>query len=290
MMKRGTIILIFVFHAILFAGVLYYFSKRTNEDGTVISEETWPLVHESDNNTYKRITYMSDGNKVVALLGIPTPLRVKNPVIIYNRGGNREYCKIERPNKLITHLVRAGYVVIASQYRGNDGGQGQEEFGGRDIYDVLNLFKTLENLNYCDMNQVYMVGGSRGGMMTYLALKRDVPVKGAIVIGGLSDLVSQAESDPVWEENVLTQLIPHYHERKKPELIARSAIYWPEKIKVPLLIQHCFDDEKVSYSQAQELADKLSPHRTLLLIYEGGHTVTDEMIEDILWWLALRAI
>ena len=33
-----------------------------------------------------------------------------------------------------------------------------------------------------------MMGASRGGMMTYLALKRGVPVRAAVVIAGVSDL------------------------------------------------------------------------------------------------------
>ena len=31
------------------------------------------------------------------------------------------------------------YVVVTNQYRGNDEGEGKEEFGGKDINDVLNL-------------------------------------------------------------------------------------------------------------------------------------------------------
>jgi hypothetical protein len=38
-----------------------------------------------------------------------------------------------------------------------------------------------------------MIGASRDGMMTYLALKNNIPVKAAVVISGMSDLISSAK-------------------------------------------------------------------------------------------------
>ncbi len=68
-------------------------------------------------------------------------------------------------------FVSNGFVVVASQYRGADGGEGKEEYGGADIADVLNLIPLAKSLGYADMKNVFMFGNSRGGMMTYLALK-----------------------------------------------------------------------------------------------------------------------
>ena len=41
-------------------------------------------------------------------------------------------------------------MVVASQYRGNAGGEGKEEFGGKDVNDVLNLLPLLESLPKAD--------------------------------------------------------------------------------------------------------------------------------------------
>lgn len=79
-----------------------------------------------------RLTYASDRNRVVAYLLRPqTKQAGRRPAVIYNRGGNREFGALDMPDLLdLTGLAAHGYVVIASQYRGNDGGTGKEEFGG----------------------------------------------------------------------------------------------------------------------------------------------------------------
>jgi hypothetical protein len=37
-------------------------------------------------------------------------------------------------------------VVVASQYRGNGGGEGHEEFGGAEVHDILNLIPLAKSL------------------------------------------------------------------------------------------------------------------------------------------------
>jgi dipeptidyl aminopeptidase/acylaminoacyl peptidase len=57
-------------------------------------------------------------------------------------------------------------VILASQYRGNNGGEGHEELGGSDLDDVSNLLETAKSRPYADTTNVFMCGVSRGGMMT----------------------------------------------------------------------------------------------------------------------------
>ena len=78
--------------------------------------------------------------------------------------------------------------MLASQYRGNDGGEGRDEFGGEDIHDVLNLIKMAKSLPFIDSSKIVMIGFSRGGMMTYLAIKHGAQIKAAAVAGGITDL------------------------------------------------------------------------------------------------------
>jgi len=53
----------------------------------------------------------------------------------------------------------------------------REEFGGAEIHDVLNLIPLAKSLGYVDMDNVFILGVSRGGMETYLALKNGIPVR-----------------------------------------------------------------------------------------------------------------
>ena len=72
-------------------------------------------------------------------------------------------------------------MVVASQYRGNDGGEGMEEFGGADVNDIFNLIPVLDQNPKADTSRIGMEGTSRGGMMTYLCLKRSCRFKAAVV-------------------------------------------------------------------------------------------------------------
>jgi dipeptidyl aminopeptidase/acylaminoacyl peptidase len=100
-------------------------------------------------------------------------------------------------------------VVLASQYRGNDGGEGHEELGGPDLDDVSNLLATARSLPYTDTRNIFMYGVSRGGMMTLLEMKRAFPMNAAAVVGGAYDIAAFSERSPgVFNE--ITRLIPNY--------------------------------------------------------------------------------
>ena len=83
----------------------------------------------------KVITYLSDGLKVKGYLAAPKN-GSKLPCVIYNRGGNREFGALDdlRAARLLGHIASWGYVAVGSQYRGNAGGEGMEEFGGKDVH------------------------------------------------------------------------------------------------------------------------------------------------------------
>lgn len=186
----------------------------------------------------RKIKYISDGLKVVGYIWKPKNSEGKKlPLVIANRGGNRELGMLS-PRAFFYPFVKNGFVVIASQYRGVDGGEGMEEFGGADVNDVLNLLPVAKSLGYVDTNNVFMVGASRGGMMTYLAAKKGMPLNAAAVWGGLSNLTAQAKSRPEMIANVWRQLIPDFDKRSEEALRERSAVHWAEKINVPVLILH----------------------------------------------------
>ena len=64
----------------------------------------------------------------------------------------------------LAKIASQGYIVVASQYRGNGGSEGREEFGGSDVKDILNLFPLIDNLHNADNKNIGMFGWSRGGM------------------------------------------------------------------------------------------------------------------------------
>lgn len=226
------------------------------------------------------ITYSSDGLKVKGYLAVPKK-GDRLPAVIFNRGGNRSFGEITEEGAItrLGGLARSGYIVVASQYRGNDGGEGKEEFGGADVNDVLNLIPLLESISKVDPARIGMYGWSRGGMMTYLALTRTDRIAAAIVGSGVADLPDMLSRRPEMGD-VFVELIPGYGEKKDEVLAARSAVRWPEKLskKTPILILAGTADWRVAPKQALDMAAALldAKHPFRLVMFEGGdHGLTD---------------
>ncbi len=220
----------------------------------------------------RKIKYISDGLKVVGFVWKPKGGGDKKfPLVIANRGGNREYGKLTEQS-FFYPLVTQGFVVIASQYRGVDGGEGTEEFGGADVNDVLNLIPLARSLEYVDMNNVFLLGASRGAMQSFLAIKKGMSVNAVAVFGGAHDLTAAAKERPELVERVWSKLIPNFREKGEKALRERSAVYFADEINVPVLIIHGGADWRSNAgSQALGLANKLQAlGKTYeLIIYAG---------------------
>lgn len=205
------------------------------------------------------IVYKSDSLLVNGIIAEPKK-EGKHPVIVFNRGSNKQIGTISKYKSLMSlvfgysELIREGYIGIASCYREND------EFGGDDINDVLNIVKTAKSLANADSNRVGMVGWSRGGMMTYLSLKHKNLVKTAVIGNGVVDLEASIIDRPEFEPGVYAKLIPNYKNNKKEELKKRSVIYWADKLdrNASLLIICSTEDKRVNPNQADMIADKLT--------------------------------
>ncbi len=234
----------------------------------------------------ERITYLSDGLKIKGYLASPKK-DSQYPCIIYNRGGNKEFGKLT-PKKAVFILARVaswGYVVAASQYRGNDGSEGKEEFGGEDVNDVLNLIPLFNNLKNTETTKLGIYGWSRGGMMTYLALSKTNIFKAAVVGGGASDLRLVMETRKDTFETVYYDNIPDYAKDKANALNSRSAINFVENISktTPILMLHGTADWRVVPDMALDLSKAFIknkvPHR--LVLFEGGNHGLTEFNDEV---------
>ena len=232
------------------------------------------------------ISYLSDGLKINGLLVKPKKAG-KYPCIIYNRGGNRESGSLKIFHGPITlgKIAKEGYVVIASQYRGNGGSEGLEEFGGKDVNDVTILTEVLREVDYADSEKIGMYGWSRGGMMTYIALTKTDRIKAAVVGGAVSDNFETIKDRPKMETKVLAELIPGYKSNKEEELVKRSAIKWVDKFPkdVPILMLHGNADWRVKSEQSLRLALEFEKHRIpyRLIIFEGGDHIISEHVNEV---------
>lgn len=229
-----------------------------------------------DKTTVREITYLSDGLKIKGF--IAAPKNGKNlPVIIYNRGGNREFGQLnEFELYFMAKFADWGYVVVGSQYRGCCGSEGKDEFGGADIDDILNLFPALKEISEADADRVGMWGWSRGGMMTFLALAKGVKIRAAVIGAPATNKFStlKRRDGAGFEKEVFAELIPDYWKNKDAELKKRSPIFWTEKIpaNIPILLMQGSSDWRVAAQDNLDLLNKFYAEKKVVkfILYPGA--------------------
>ncbi len=261
-------------------GIEMYYDKSTY-DQAVSDKEV----------SIEKIVYHSDGLKVVAYLSTPVGTgKGSYPVIIFNRGSGarNDISYVHAP--LFKKLVHAGFIVLAPALRGSEGGEGVDEVGGRELNDIMNIVPLLKHLHIADAGRLFMLGESRGGIMTYLAIKEKFPIKAAAVVGANTDMASYLKDRP-WAEQFFKDSFPEYPTKKDSILQTRSALYWAEALNVPLLILNGQADPQVDPLHALQLASKLtvSGKTYQLLILEGGNHIlsgvhTDRRDQEMIAW------
>ncbi len=240
-----------------------------------------------------RFTYTSEDKAISGFLSLPKTFSKQLPVIIYNRGGSFNFGLVNDNflHTFLSKLASWGYLVIGTQYPGNEQSEGVEEFGGiSDIRSVLDLKNIIDQLSFADEQRIGMLGHSRGGMMTYLCLKQVGWIRTALTIGGLSNLESTVAFRPEMD-SVYKDAFGSTESGKRN----RSAINWVDELDktVPLCIMHGASDARVLPRDSIELAQGLDEiqYKYALHIVEGGNHyltnrphVSDIIIKD--WFVS----
>lgn len=227
-----------------------------------LTEKQLVLLHKgwgrdvSENTIISGIKYYSDEFAVDGYICKPIDLREKLPVIIWNRGGNRNNGRLDDflASGILGEIASWGYVVIASNYREKD------EFGGKDVNDVLNLFEIIDELPEVDNGKIGMEGWSRGGMMMYQCLTKTERIKCAVAVSALSNLERVLSIKPALSKFV-SELTKNYSKEKTESFLkSRSALEFYNEIckSTPILFIHGNADEKVSYLDSVELYERLN--------------------------------
>jgi dipeptidyl aminopeptidase/acylaminoacyl peptidase len=222
----------------------------------------------------------------------------KLPVVIFNRGGNARFGSVVFAKKMnfIGELASNGFLVIGSQYRGTSSrfikNNGNDEFGGADVNDVLALLPILAQIPNADMDRIGMVGWSRGAMQSYLVAKKTDKVKTIVAIAGNAD----AEKALAWRpemENVYKARVPNFADNREAALHKRSVIKWADALPpaAPILLIHGTLDKRVNVEQSKILSARLTElnHSHKLVIYEGDNHGLEKnrgaMLDEVLEWL-----
>lgn len=263
-------------------------SGGVQSNGTI---DSLVLIYETDRSEYYELTYWSEGARVKGYMGFPKT-QDRRPAIIYNRGGLWDSGALV--GREIVPLVETGYVAVATQYRGNAGSEGIESLGHGDVIDVLNLITLLQNHPKVDPWQIGMMGGSRGGMVTYMVLKHEASsgqnrIRTAVTVGGLADLTMWYDHDEDTAE-ILQVMVGPSPQVAPEQYQTRSAVFWAHLINVPILLMHGGGDWIISPDQSRKLYDAIraSGGEATLLIFEGDdHQLTGQQggyAEAVRWF------
>lgn len=240
------------------------YCSRTDYDATVKDKSI----------VFEKIFYYSDSLRVVAYYAYNKKFTNKKPVIIFNRGSG------VRNDILYTHAVSFktfidnGFVVIAPAIRGSEGGEGNDEIGGKDLNDIKNVVQVLLDLPLADTSRLFMVGESRGGIMTLLAAKSEFPMRAAATVGAITNMSDYLKANQ-WVDP--KNIWPDFDSQGQKIVEERSAIFWANRINVPILLMNGAGDSQVSPIHCINLAIKLGElgkRYQLLIVDEGNHTLS----------------
>jgi dipeptidyl aminopeptidase/acylaminoacyl peptidase len=139
-----------------------------------------------------RVSYLSEGLKIYALLTIPDGPRLETgwPVVIFNHGyiPPAQYRTTERYVAYVDGFARNGYIVLKSDYRGHDQSEGQAR-GGYSVpdytVDVLNAVGSIKRFAEADPQRIGMWGHSMGGHITLRAMVTTRDIKAGVIWAGV---------------------------------------------------------------------------------------------------------
>ena len=251
--------------------IIYRLKISLSDTQTKMLISGWGMdVYES--TVVEKIVYTSDELKVKGYIAYPKDQSRKYPCIIWNRGGIKNNGAIDSftARGIFGQIASWGYVVLASQYRGNAGGEGKEQLGGLEVNDIINLIPLAKEFNFTDIDKWGIEGWSRGGMMTFLTLLKINNFKCAVLVGAISNFRQHFDKNPQ-SIDLYKELIGNNYIDE--EIKKRSAINFVDRLpKIPFLLAHGIDDVIVSPLQSIEISKKMLslgiPQR--LILFENG--------------------
>ncbi|MFY4777261.1 alpha/beta hydrolase family protein [Metabacillus sp. RGM 3146] len=221
------------------------------KNGEIIEKFKYPSPHPEIE--LFSVTYYSNGLRIKGMLAEPTA-DGEYEGFLYLRGGIKNVGKV-RAGRLI-QFASEGFVVFAPYYRGNKGGEGNEDFAGEDRYDALGGMELLKNHPKTAEGRIHVFGFSRGGVMALLTGIHDHDVCSAVTWGGVSDMeLTYYEREDLRRmmKRVIGGTPAKYPERYK----WRTPLYSLEQLLAPVLIIHGEQDGNVSFDHAVKLEKRL---------------------------------
>ncbi|WP_408055255.1 alpha/beta hydrolase family protein [Sutcliffiella halmapala] len=198
------------------------------------------------------VTYYSGGLKVKGLLAEPQ-VEGNYDGFLYLRGGIKNVGQV-RVGRIV-QFASEGFIVMAPFYRGNQGGEGNEDFAGDDREDAFSAFCLLEQYAKVKKNRIHVFGFSRGGVMALMAGVQFPHTCSVVSWGGVSDMFLTYE-ERVDLRRMMKRVIGGTPSKVPERYEWRTPLYELERLKAPLLIIHGEKDNNVSVEHSYRLENR----------------------------------
>lgn len=234
------------------------------------------------------ITYLSQGLKVKGLLAEPRDNHVHDG-FLYLRGGIKNVGMV-RPAR-IGQFASEGFIVFAPFYRGNRGGEGNEDFAGEDRYDAFTAFLFLKQYHRVQQQRVHVFGFSRGGVMALLTAIHFEEACSIVTWGGVTDMfLTYIERKDL--RRMMKRVIGGTPTKFPDRYRSRTPLYYLEKLVPPVLIIHGVKDQNVSVEHSKRLEERLQTlNKSVETWYFPEYThyfppsINRQVVRDLCLWM-----
>lgn len=220
-------------------------------DGQLIHKQRFPSPHPKIKLFV--VTYWSQGLKVKGLLAESIQSE-QLPGLLYLRGGIKNVGMVRTAR--IIQFASEGFVVFAPFYRGNRGGEGNEDFCGEDRQDAIAGFQFLKGHKHVDERKIHLYGFSRGGAMALHTAIAEPSICSVVCWNGVTDMKLTYE-ERVDLRRMLKRVIGGPPWKREAEYEWRTPLNEIEKVASPICIVHGMKDEHVSFEHAKRLEKAL---------------------------------
>lgn len=211
------------------------------------------------------------------------------PAVVYCRGGIGNFGKVRL--HWVEAIARQGFVVLAPCYRGCEGGEGRDEFGGGDREDVHAAYRILRRLPFVHPDRVSLLGFSRGAINAALTAAETGTAHRLVLWGGVADLARTYE-ERVDLRRTLKRIVGGSPAKRPEAYRDRSPLLLAERLRCPVLLMHGTEDAQVSFAHSRLMSDRFQAlsRPADMHVYEGyGHllpyAVHEAAVERMCAWL-----
>lgn len=254
--------------------------------GQIVEKTRYPSPHPQI--SLYMVTYLSNGLRVKGLLAEPKAAGIYDG-FLYLRGGIKNVGTV-RPSRII-QFASQGFVVFAPFYRGNQGGEGDEDFALEDRFDAIAGFELLKRHPMVHPERIHLFGFSRGGIMALWAAIGCPNAASLVTWGGVSDMVLTYK-ERIDLRRMLKRVIGGSPMKYPDAYRARTPLYQIESIACKVLIIHGEEDENVSIQHAVMLEERLrEASKEVETWYFPGFThyfppkINRQIVRDLTKWM-----